>query len=92
VAEGRRHPDHHPALLRMDPGDSLRPAVRALVDHITDRTHLVETGTESYRFRRTLENGKARNSKEPIPIDQELPRRRRLTAGGGKTRNQTPWR
>ena len=38
---------------------------KALVDRITDRAHIVETGTESYRFRRTLENRKARNPKEP---------------------------
>jgi DNA replication protein DnaC len=28
---------------------------KALLDRITDRAHLIETGTESYRFRRTLE-------------------------------------
>src|SRR5207245_10751873 len=28
---------------------------KALVDRITDRAHIIETGTESYRFRRTLE-------------------------------------
>jgi DNA replication protein DnaC len=28
---------------------------KALIDRITDRAHIVETGTESYRFRRTLE-------------------------------------
>ena len=38
---------------------------KALVDRITNRAHIVETGTESYRFRRTLENRKARNPKEP---------------------------
>jgi IstB-like ATP binding protein len=38
---------------------------KALVDRITDRAHIVETGTESYRFRRTLENLKARNPKQP---------------------------
>jgi DNA replication protein DnaC len=27
---------------------------KALVDRITDRAHIIETGTESYRFRRTL--------------------------------------
>jgi IstB-like ATP binding protein len=37
----------------------------ALLDRITARAHIVETGTESYRFRRTLENRKARNPKEP---------------------------
>lgn len=28
---------------------------KALVDRVTDRAHIIETGTESYRFRRTLE-------------------------------------
>jgi DNA replication protein DnaC len=28
---------------------------KALLDRITDRAHLIETGTESYRFRRSLE-------------------------------------
>jgi DNA replication protein DnaC len=37
---------------------------KALVDRITDRAHIIETGTESYRFRRTLEKRKARNPKE----------------------------
>jgi DNA replication protein DnaC len=27
---------------------------KALLDRITDRAHIVETGTESYRFRRTI--------------------------------------
>jgi DNA replication protein DnaC len=27
---------------------------KALVDRVTDRAHIIETGTESYRFRRTL--------------------------------------
>ena len=30
----------------------------ALLDRITDRAHILETGTESYRFRRTLERQK----------------------------------
>src|SRR5207249_6912404 len=29
---------------------------KALIDRMTDRAHIIETGTESYRFRRTLEN------------------------------------
>lgn len=29
---------------------------KALVDRVTDRAHILETGTESYRFRRTLES------------------------------------
>lgn len=28
---------------------------KALVDRVTDRAHIIETGTESFRFRRTLE-------------------------------------
>jgi len=28
---------------------------KALLDRITDRAHILETGSESYRFRRTLE-------------------------------------
>ena len=27
---------------------------KALLDRITDRAHILETGTESYRFRRTI--------------------------------------
>ncbi|MFN8007373.1 MAG: IS21-like element helper ATPase IstB [Terriglobia bacterium] len=28
---------------------------KALLDRVTDRAHIIETGTESYRFRRTME-------------------------------------
>jgi DNA replication protein DnaC len=31
---------------------------KALLDRITDRAHILETGTESYRFRRTTEKQK----------------------------------
>ncbi|MGO9265366.1 MAG: ATP-binding protein [Candidatus Binataceae bacterium] len=31
---------------------------KALVDRTTDRAHIIETGTESYRVRRTLEKRK----------------------------------
>ena len=31
---------------------------KALIDRITDRAHIIETGSESYRFRRTLEKRK----------------------------------
>lgn len=33
---------------------------KALLDRITDRAHIIETGTESYRFRRTIERHKGR--------------------------------
>jgi DNA replication protein DnaC len=35
---------------------------KALLDRITDRAHIIETGTESYRFRRTLEVRKKKAS------------------------------
>jgi hypothetical protein len=43
------------------PVDSVFPQARlcnALLDRITDRAHIIETGTESYRFRRTVEKRK----------------------------------
>jgi len=33
---------------------------KALLDRITDRAHIIDTGTESFRFRRTLEKSKNR--------------------------------
>lgn len=33
---------------------------KALLDRITDRAHIIETGTESFRFRRTMEGRKKR--------------------------------
>jgi DNA replication protein DnaC len=33
---------------------------KALLDRITDRAHIIETGTESFRFRRTLEKRRGR--------------------------------
>ena len=35
---------------------------KALLDRITDRAHIIETGTDSYRFRRTLEAGKKKKA------------------------------
>ena len=35
---------------------------KALIDRITDRASIIETGTDSYRFRRTLEKRKGRNA------------------------------
>ena len=38
---------------------------KALLDRITDRAHIIETGTESFRFRRTLERSKKRRTGQP---------------------------
>jgi len=35
---------------------------KALIDRITDRANIIETGAESYRFRRTLDKRKGQNS------------------------------
>jgi DNA replication protein DnaC len=35
---------------------------KALLDRVTDRAHIIETGTESYRFRRTLEGRQKRKN------------------------------
>ncbi len=37
---------------------------KALLDRITDRAHIIETGTESFRFRRTLARRQRRERKE----------------------------
>jgi len=47
---------------------------KALLDRITDRAHILETGTESYRFRRTVEKRKGRTpavnpSSAPSPTE-----------------------
>jgi DNA replication protein DnaC len=34
---------------------------KALLDRITDRAHIIETGTESFRFRRTLDRRKTKS-------------------------------
>jgi DNA replication protein DnaC len=39
---------------------------KALLDRVTDRAHIIETGTESYRFRRTVER-KKKKAPELLP-------------------------
>ena len=36
------------------PERSLEDLCKAMLDRLTDQAHIIETGTESYRFRRTL--------------------------------------
>jgi hypothetical protein len=45
----------------MDPGGPNPRLCKALLDRITDRPYIIETGTESYRFRRALEKRKGKN-------------------------------
>jgi hypothetical protein len=47
--------DHELAVFGVDAGVSNPRLCKALLDRITDRAHIIETGTDSYRFRRTLE-------------------------------------
>ena len=54
---------------------------KALLDRITDRAYIIETGTESYRFRRTLEKRKG-HSPEPNTSTAPPP----LAAGKKETR------
>ncbi len=35
---------------------------KALIDRLTDQAHIITTGADSYRFRRTLAQRKAANS------------------------------
>ncbi len=68
VKENRSHIGYLEALLAMESEERDRRAIaqrlrdaklprlcKALLDRITDRAHIIETGTESYRFRRTME-------------------------------------
>jgi DNA replication protein DnaC len=41
---------------------------KALLDRITDRAHIIETGTDSYRFRRTLEVRKKKGGRSGDPV------------------------
>ena len=39
---------------------------KALIDRITDRAHIIETGAESYRFRRTVERQRRRETTRTV--------------------------
>ena len=45
---------------------------KALLDRITDRAHIIDTGSESFRFRRTMERRKTKQaSLEPEPTQSQ---------------------
>ncbi len=46
---------------------------KALLDRITDRAHIIETGSESYRFRRTLAQRHARHAPRQRPSHAGAP-------------------
>jgi DNA replication protein DnaC len=54
---------------------------KALIDRITDRAHIIETGTESYRFRRTVSRKKG-NSKESCKHPTNTSERAKNGGGG----------
>jgi DNA replication protein DnaC len=46
---------------------------KALLDRLTDRAHIIETGTESYRFRRTLEQRQTTGPRRATPARPTAP-------------------
>lgn len=42
---------------------------KALLDRITDRAHIIETGTESFRFKRSLERRAKKRAPGPAKRD-----------------------
>ncbi len=44
---------------------------KALLDRLTDRAHIIDTGTESYRFRRTLAQRQKNGSPRSLPSPPE---------------------
>ena len=46
---------------------------KALLDRITDRAHILETGTESYRFRRLSTNGRKERNRQKRSKAVQLP-------------------
>ena len=52
---------------------------KALLDRVTDRAHIIETGTESYRFRRTVEG----REKKRVARTRQRPGARLPLVGAG---------
>jgi len=58
---------------------------KALLDRITDRAHIIETGTESYRFRRTLEKHQGRTSAANVAAPPPLAAEKKGEHGGARS-------
>lgn len=55
---------------------------KALLDRLTDRAHIIETGTQSYRFRRSLENRRQGHAYQSRAQTQSSSRQRPGTTAG----------
>ena len=53
---GRGDRDNELAFFRVDHEVPNARLCKAMLDRLTDQAHIIETGNESYRFRRTLDN------------------------------------
>jgi len=56
---------------------------KAMLDRLTDQAHIIETGNESYRFRRTLRRRVAVNKSFSLPRPALRPKTRRPSGSAG---------
>jgi hypothetical protein len=64
---------------------------KALLDRVTDRAHIIETGTESYRFRRTWRKRKSRRFNRLLSkhLSLSAPKHLQMTGGGKHEKHNT---